>query len=320
MITYRLSVDDLADMRFACSPLLEAATSLWALRWPERHVLHLPWIRRTRAALAGADPADLAVLRALVSPERGWLPDFVTPRPDTPLPRVADELARVRATDPAKALADAHAVYGRHDVPEPLLRPAVVADALERYWRLAIEPAWPRMRAVLESDMLHRARVLARDGAAAMLTELDPRVRWEDGDLLLYSGESLDFEASVAGRGFWLVPALFVPQTISPVDPAEPPIVMYRARGIGTLWESAPARPPEALAELIGLPRARLLATLAGPMSTTELARRLGVTPSAVSQHLAVLLRSGLVSRARAGRSVLYARTELADRLSGPAE
>ncbi|WP_279339288.1 hypothetical protein [Sphaerisporangium perillae] len=42
MIIYRLGIDDLADMRFACSPLLETVTSLWALRWPERHVLHLP--------------------------------------------------------------------------------------------------------------------------------------------------------------------------------------------------------------------------------------------------------------------------------------
>ncbi|MFC7641147.1 winged helix-turn-helix domain-containing protein [Streptosporangium lutulentum] len=49
-----------------------------------------------------------------------------------------------------------------------------------------------------------------------------------------------------------------------------------------------------------------MLATLDGPMSTTELAGRLGVTPSAVSQHLKVLLRSGLLtrSRARPGRAL----------------
>jgi DNA-binding transcriptional ArsR family regulator len=311
MITYRLGVDDLADMRFACSPLLDTATSLWALRWPERHVPHLPWIRATRAALAAAEPADVAVLRALVSPARGWLPDFVTPRPDTPLPSIDEELARVRATAPAKALTDARAVYGAHPIPEELLRPAVVADALERYFRLAIAPHWPRMRAVLEADMIYRARVLARDGAAAMLTELDHRARWDDGELVLYTGQSLEFESCVAGRGFWLVPALFVPQTISPVAPDEPPIVMYRARGIGTLWETTRERPPQALAALIGVPRARLLTMLTGPLSTTELARRLGVTPGAVSQHLAVLLRAGLLSRARAGRAVLYARTEL---------
>jgi Mn-dependent DtxR family transcriptional regulator len=56
---------------------------------------------------------------------------------------------------------------------------------------------------------------------------------------------------------------------------------------------------------------------LDGPASTTDLARRLNVTPSAVSQHLAVLRATGLVGRSRAGRVVLYGRTELADRLVG---
>ncbi|MFB4263153.1 ArsR/SmtB family transcription factor [Nonomuraea sp. GTA35] len=91
--------------------------------------------------------------------------------------------------------------------------------------------------------------------------------------------------------------------------------MIYRGRGIGTLWEQPASRPPQALADLIGSARASLLTTLDGPASTTELARRHGVTPGAVSQHLAVLRRAGLVSRARAGRLVLYARTELADLL-----
>ncbi|WP_248959655.1 ArsR/SmtB family transcription factor [Sphaerisporangium perillae] len=259
------------------------------------------------------------MLDALISPEHGWLPDFVTPRPDTPLPRIDDEVRQVRDTAPDKAMADIRSVYGGHPVPAVLCQePAVIAGTLERYWRLAIEPHWPRMRAVLEADMLYRARLLARDGAAAMLTELDHRARWVGGELQLYVGQTLAYDAAVAGRGFWLVPALFVPQTISPVGPDEPPTVVYRARGVGTLWETLPSRPPEALAELIGQSRANLLATLDGPMSTTELARQLGVTPSAASQQLRVLLRSGLLTRSRVGRVVLYARTELADLLMDP--
>jgi DNA-binding transcriptional ArsR family regulator len=41
------------------------------------------------------------------------------------------------------------------------------------------------------------------------------------------------------------------------------------------------------------------------------------VTSSAVSQHLRVLHDARLVSRTRAGRSVLYLRSELADALVG---
>jgi DNA-binding transcriptional ArsR family regulator len=66
-----------------------------------------------------------------------------------------------------------------------------------------------------------------------------------------------------------------------------------------------------AVVSLLGSPRARLLGALRSPATTGALARRFGVTPSAVSQHLAVLHRSGLVDRERSGRRVLYQTSEL---------
>ena len=68
MISYRLGVDDLADMRFACSPMLETMTSLWALHEPSAHVLHLPWIRQTKALIK--DWPDRELLGSLVAPPR----------------------------------------------------------------------------------------------------------------------------------------------------------------------------------------------------------------------------------------------------------
>ena len=41
------------------------------------------------------------------------------------------------------------------------------------------------------------------------------------------------------------------------------------------------------------------------------------MTPSAISQHLRVLAAAGLVTRARAGRAVLYQRTETGAQLTG---
>ncbi|WP_457029774.1 ArsR/SmtB family transcription factor [Kitasatospora sp. P5_F3] len=69
--------------------------------------------------------------------------------------------------------------------------------------------------------------------------------------------------------------------------------------------------------QLLGAPKARLLTLLHEPPATTELARRLGVTPGAVSQHLAVLHATRLATRARHGRLVLYTRSPLVDRLLG---
>ncbi|MFJ8312731.1 MULTISPECIES: DUF5937 family protein [unclassified Streptomyces] len=324
MLSYRLGVDDLADMRFACSPLLETATSLWALKRPDKYALHLPWVRRTREALRSPGVPDTGLLRELAVGGSGWIPDFITPRPDSPLPDVADELRRVRATPPAKALADVRAAYASRPLPPRLAQLAddprqlrdAIADVVEAYWELAIAPHWSRMRAVLEADMVHRARLLARDGAAALLTSLDPSATWRDGRLTLFVHRDLHLAATVDGRGFWLVPTLFAQHAISPLGPEEAPVISYPARGTGTLWETRPPRPAGALASLVGRPKAALLLSLAGPASTTELARRLGVTASAVSHHLSVLHQTGLVSRARAGRVVLYARTELGEQLA----
>lgn len=71
-------------------------------------------------------------------------------------------------------------------------------------------------------------------------------------------------------------------------------------------------------ASLLGAPRARLLTLLEEPLSTVELARRLTVTASAVSQHLRVLHATGLVTRSRDGRQVLYRRSALGDQLAPP--
>jgi DNA-binding transcriptional ArsR family regulator len=101
----------------------------------------------------------------------------------------------------------------------------------------------------------------------------------------------------------------------APISPDEPAMIIYLARGMGTLWETQPLPAPGALAGLLGAHRAGLLVQLATPTSSTELAARLGVTPSAVNQHLRALRAAGLLVGARHGRSVLYRRSELADRL-----
>jgi DNA-binding transcriptional ArsR family regulator len=86
---------------------------------------------------------------------------------------------------------------------------------------------------------------------------------------------------------------------------------------VATLWEQETAVTPEGLAGVLGRTRAALLADLAAPRSTTELARRHGITPGGTSQHLGALRRAGLVTGRRDGRSVLYVRTPLGDGLAG---
>jgi ArsR family transcriptional regulator len=63
----------------------------------------------------------------------------------------------------------------------------------------------------------------------------------------------------------------------------------------------------EIFAALASLPRRRILAIVSqSALTTTELAERFGMTPPAVSRHLAVLQAAGLVASERQGQKVLY--------------
>jgi DNA-binding transcriptional ArsR family regulator len=65
------------------------------------------------------------------------------------------------------------------------------------------------------------------------------------------------------------------------------------------------------LVRLLGRNRAEVLTALDEPATTTALAHRLGLAPSSVSAHLAVLRDAGLLTARRYGHQVLYERTPL---------
>ncbi|MFG2120369.1 metalloregulator ArsR/SmtB family transcription factor [Streptomyces sp. NPDC048710] len=323
MISFLLGVDDLADTRFAVSPLSEVMGSLRALRAPALYPLHVRW--RT-SVLRTLDPADLRLLSTLVG-DTLTLPDFLTPRPTSFAPSIEEELAVVRATPVEVVRRDLYAAHAPRPLPEALRQAAAPGDpdvlelvdricsSLRRYWESALLPHWPRIRLVLEADITHRARQLATGGARLLFAELHPNLRWRDGVLTIDQMIG-HHQVDGSGRGLRLVPSLFAHKPAPPISAEEPPMLDYPGRGAATLWEPEPAPDTSALGSLLGAPRTTLLRLLAEPLPTVELARRLGVTPSAVSQHLRVLHATGLVTRAREGRRVLYRRSPLGERLA----
>jgi DNA-binding transcriptional ArsR family regulator len=334
MIRIELGVDDLADTRFGISPLTETVFSLWALSDPSRHTLHLPWVRAVRAQL---DPFDARLLYSLIGSNRSRpdfrgnpsraIPDFLTPRPPQFLPRFGDELESTRTTSPEIVRRDVLATHAPDPVPEPLravsapdddavleLRDAI-CDALARHWQRSLAPIWPEMQLVLEADTTYRARQLATGGARLLFADMHPNLRWSHGVLGIDEMVS-EYTIDAAGRGLLLIPSIFAYKPVPPLGPTEPPSVGYPSRGIATLWAPAPEPDLGALGDLLGRPRARVLQMLDEPLPTVEIARRLKVTPSAVSQHLRVLRTTGLVTRARDRRHVLYRRSPTGDRLT----
>ncbi|MFI8501487.1 MarR family transcriptional regulator [Streptomyces sp. NPDC085524] len=325
MISFGLDADDLADTRFALSPLMDTVLSLRVLREPGLSAIHAPWRRATVPRITGT--LDTALLASLVAQHR-TTPDFLTPRPERFSASFAEELAVVRRTPAAVVRRDLLDAHHPDPLPAPL-HPALAGDdaaaalrdsiceLLHRYWTLALQPTWPAMRLVLEADMTYRARRLAVGGARRLFADMHPNLRW-DGGTLHVDNVLGDFHIPAAGRGLLLVPSVFAHKPAPPVTADQPPGLAYPSRGVATLW-SAPTRPDAtALPRLIGAPKATLLTLLDGPLPTVEIARRLQVTPSAVSQHLAVLHATGLVTRARDARHVLYRRTPLGDRLLHP--
>ncbi|GAA0474539.1 DUF5937 family protein [Streptomyces sp. NPDC046215] len=313
----RLGTSDLLRCRFGISPLWETHQAVHALLSPERHGYHLPWLRRHRAAAARLDARWLALLM----PSRGYHPDFLCPPPEGPLSSFEDELARVRATDPAVARRDlarslaetpgaARSSAGRAMLADPARAVRELTQVLERAWHTLLAPDWPRLRSLLEADVAFHTRLLAEGGLERLFADLHPSLVWAENTLTLtkpgHHSRELD------GQGLMLVPSVFAwPEVIGGFDAPWQATVVYPARGIGGLWTDRPAGTTQALARLMGPNRAAILAGLTEPSSTTALAHRHGLAPSSVSAHLSVLQAAGLLTSRRHGHQVLYERTPL---------
>jgi Family of unknown function (DUF5937)/Helix-turn-helix domain len=320
MLVIRFGPADLGNVRFAISPLLELHSSVRALRDPSANAIHLPWIH---SAFGQVDRADLELLLAL-QPAGTYTPDFVNPPPHSPLAQFEDELDEMLSTPSEQIRAEILNAYRRlplADVLTPLIDDPdagleQLAGVIRRYWDATLAPHWDRLRMVLEGDVLYRARQMADGGAKQLFSDLHPE--------LAFDGEALriekPFEEDVAldGRGLLFVPSVFVwPKLAAITKQPWQPTLIYPARGVGMLWEPDGVAQPETLADLLGERRAAVLSSLDAPRSTTEVARRLDVSPASVSQHLAILRAAGLVQGNRVRRVVLYARTAMGERLVG---
>jgi DNA-binding transcriptional ArsR family regulator len=305
VIRIELSDDELSRTRLAMSPLWEVVASLCLLHKNEPALEHAAWVARTRRALHGV------ALGPLTAPFAGtrFLPDFVAPIPDGPLVGVEDEIERVRATDFDVVRADVAEAYG-DDPPPPwdafLARPSEMldrlADGLHAYWQAVLADDWPRLRAILEGDVLGRARALALSGPEAVLRELHPRLRWRPPVVEL---EKPSDDLQLVGHGLVLIPQVFGRGLLIANQARDGLVAIgYEARGTAEL--AAPASDDQRLELLLGPGRATVLRALEQPATTTELAGRLSYAPSTVSAHLDVLARAGLVDRHRVRRSVYY--------------
>jgi hypothetical protein len=314
-LTVDLGVAELAATRFAISPLSETVSGLQHLASPDRHPINLRWLRWASDELV-RDPLDLSRTWPLIMTGRASWPAFLVPAPVGAGTTIEDDLAAMRRTSARQVRASLRRVFG-DDLPDDMAelsaRPAaglraVAAELHAAYDRL-IAPHWPRIRAVLDADIAYRARQLASGGAERLFADLHPDLHWHAGRLTLDVAKRE--RAVVMGPGGLVLMPVVLGTTYVLIKghTTTQTTVRYPARGVGALWSVGTKPPAGSTVRLLGRVRADLLEALRSPATTTDLARGLGVTPSAVSQHLGVLRESGLVARERSGRNVLYLTT-----------
>ncbi|MEV6728622.1 MULTISPECIES: helix-turn-helix domain-containing protein [unclassified Streptomyces] len=329
---------DLARVRMAGRPdaLWETILSFHRLRDRRDARLFGEWRTETRSRLN----SETRLLGALI-PSRGYFPDFLTPvegqygwdvgldalrgiRPE----RMRRELTLLGAgTGVGAAFGMPSAVSGGADAPVPRrLRdfmdggtkhlPRLLGE-LRGYHRAAVEPYWTHIQAQIEAERAARGRALLDGGADELLASLPPMLRWRAP--VLECDYPVDRDVRLRGRGLLLQPSFFCRKTaVTLHDPELPPVLVYPA---AAQLASAPTggesiRPLEeqrqrTLGKLVGHTRSVVLRAIGDGATTSELARRAGVSLASASQHACVMREAGLVTTLRRGNAVLHTVTPL---------
>jgi DNA-binding transcriptional ArsR family regulator len=314
--------NDLNQFRLAFSPLIELSISYSMYKNGKFHGLYREWVAEVNNAL---HDIHYPMLDALVGDGK-YIPDFLTPTPVYVETDIEVGFAEIANTPPhlvqehIQALIDK---YGMNEIrhyalvnPQAALEQVIVE--MRDYWQRTMAHHWTRLLAVLENDVLYRSRFLAVQGAKSMFESIGHGVIYEPNQLtitypLVPNKPSVGF--SLQERGVQVVPSVFAGnKTYHQYDEHWEQMLIYPARGAG-IWYSENIKPLEALELTLGVPKARMLYLLQNPLNTGELAHRMVLTASAVSQQLKNLHQAGLVESFRHGKLVFYRLTERGEKL-----
>ncbi|MEV4344738.1 winged helix-turn-helix domain-containing protein [Actinoplanes sp. NPDC049596] len=313
MLRIVFTPEDVGRVRIAGEPdpFWETIFSVWRLRRPGPELVYGRWREH---ALQASRRDDLELLLPLV---RGaYYPDFLTPSEgarglpagleavrSTPATRLREEMRELVRTGGPTPSWMARLADGDQDTLGRL------AGALQSQYESAVAPFWDQARAQIEAERSRRARVLLDQGAEGLLDSFRPQMRWEPPVLVA----DVPFEQTIRldGRGLLLVPSYLswgTPDVLR--DTSLPPVLVYPIEHDLTMQAGV-----KNLAALIGRTRTSLLESLGDPRTTSELARRIGVSAASVSQHTAVLRDARLITTSRAGKAVVHTLTPLGSAL-----
>lgn len=311
-----LDAPSLARLRLAVSPASEAAAWLQLTATGRTHSVFGDPGPAARFALR--DP-DVALLASVLATRHDYMPDLLTPKPSVGSASHiwAAQLDAIGQTAAEVVLEQLTYLPGvGREVREAAHRGTFAeraASGLTIFWRHAIADAWPELHSRMQADLAVRAKTMTTHGAGAMLGSLHPAVAWTGSSIEV--ANSFHEELHYANDELVLSPSVLVwPKVLTQLCDPQAALLCYPAHGVGA---NATADQVGRLASLLGRTRASLLRDLDVPRSTTDLSTRHRLAPATVSYHLRVLHGSGLVTRVRDRRTVLYRRTDQGDALHG---
>lgn len=305
--------DAVSRLRFAPNPLAELALSTMAVLTPDLHPFHHRWLEETADARA---QVGVERILTLVNPQR-WVLDTLIRHPvrrgatfEQELRALGEVDARVFRRDLECLWGTPPQIAGRTDAELK----EFVLETVAAYWTGCFASYWPAFKVVLDADVTYRGAELAARGVAHAVSGAIPGFHVRGNDLMMPLRRDPGWEARADARGVTFLPTLVKWGTNCPNLPVSDLVFTYRSRGRGRLTHSEVDTRP-GLIGILGRTRTELLLSLDEPASSTAVALFMGVTTTAVNQHLRALARAGLLSTSRFGRYVLYERTALADEL-----
>lgn len=341
-IRVRVPPRDRSEVRFGCSPALEAILSLSLLIQPRHHPLHHEWARLTRRRLPREMKQGLADFRFR---HMDYIPAGLLPAPDRPTLAFAEDLERIRALPLPQqsnsilrnltgAPPETWDRLGEPEVRSGLLERAAelgsptvglvrlglqrpqelvdrFLDVVERYWELIFAERWEELRPQLERANEQGRGLVAGGGLDAMLLSLRPRVGFDRSRREFQIRRTHDQTITLPDQAeLTFVPSAYLWPHIGLVAERPGKLAVLHSPPFAA-FESSDQSGGEVLLPLLRalgdktrLQTLRLVAER--PRSTQELAALIGLSEPAISKHLHQLAAVGVVEARRDGYYRLY--------------
>jgi hypothetical protein len=320
MLRIYFTSEDIARTRMESvhDPLWELVLSGRMLRGQRGDLLFTDWRKSTANVLRSAQLGPGVGLLSALMPTMGYFPDFLNPAVPSTGNQLEAGLEEIRRT----AVTTLERDLSRMTVPstvEPGIRqlaegdPAALRDltsTMRAYYEIAIGPHRRTVDAAIEHDRAVRVREMALNGVEGLLETLRPLVEYSDGELRVPSHP--DQEIHLGGRGLLLVPSYFcVNHPMTMFDAQLTPVLVYPVVRRHDLLPAPESDRRQGLSALIGPTRAAVLAAASDGRTTTDLARRVGISPGSASEQASVLREAGLIVSRRDGNRMIHQLTPL---------